>query len=111
MNLQGKVIAVNSAIARIPGSGALGTQSGNIGLGFAIPSQPGAPHRRGADPTPGKASHPIIGVLLDRGYTGEGVRVASEAQAGQPPVPPRAARPTRRASSRATSSPSSTGGR
>ncbi len=81
------MIAVNSAIARVPGTGALGGQSGNIGLGFAIPSQQA---RRTVEQLiqTGKAVHPIIGVLLDRSYTGEGVRVASESQAGQPPVSP-----------------------
>ena len=72
---RGKVIAVNSAIARVPGSGALGAQSGNIGLGFAIPSQQA---RRTVEQLiqTGKAVHPVIGVLLDRSYTGEGVRVS-----------------------------------
>ncbi|MGN6302466.1 MAG: S1C family serine protease, partial [Angustibacter sp.] len=87
VNLQGQVIAVNSAIARVPGTGALGGQSGNIGLGFAIPSQQA---RRTVEQLiqTGKAVHPIIGVLLDRSYTGEGVRVATESQAGQQPVSP-----------------------
>ncbi len=87
VNLQGQVIAVNSAIARVPGTGALGGQSGNIGLGFAIPSQQA---RRTVEQLirTGKAVHPVIGVLLDRSYTGEGVRVSSTPQGGQPPVTP-----------------------
>ena len=37
VDLAGQVIGVNSAIAQVPGS-RLGSGSGNIGLGFAIPS-------------------------------------------------------------------------
>ncbi len=86
VNLRGQVIAVNSAIARVPGTGGLG-QSGNIGLGFAIPS---AQARRTVEQLirTGKAQHPVIGVLLDRSYTGEGVKVSSVSQGGQPPVTP-----------------------
>jgi putative serine protease PepD len=87
VNLRGEVVAVNSAIARIPGAGSLGSQSGNIGLGFAIPSRQA---RRTVQQLiqDGKATHPVIGVLLDRSYTGEGVRVASKPQGGQQPVTP-----------------------
>jgi putative serine protease PepD len=86
VNLAGEVIAVNSAIARVPGSASLG-QSGNIGLGFAIPS---AQARRTVQELirTGKAQHPVIGVLLDRSYTGQGVRVASAVSGGQRPVTP-----------------------
>jgi putative serine protease PepD len=87
VNLQGQVIAVNSAIARVPGTGELGTQSGNIGLGFAIPSQQARRTVQQLIQT-GKAQHPVIGVLLDRSYTGEGVRVAPTEQDGQAPVTP-----------------------
>ncbi len=59
LDLNGKVIGVNSAIARVPGTG--GTTGGSIGLGFAIPSDQA---RRTADQliATGKATHPIIGV-------------------------------------------------
>jgi putative serine protease PepD len=36
----------------------------------------------------GKAQHPVIGVLLDRSYTGQGVRVATAGVGGQRPVTP-----------------------
>jgi putative serine protease PepD len=87
VNLRGEVIAVNSAIARVPGTGALGGQSGNIGLGFAIPSLQA---RRTVEQLiqTGKAQHPVIGVLLDRSYTGEGVKVSASPQGGQPAVTP-----------------------
>jgi putative serine protease PepD len=87
VNLAGQVIAVNSAIARVPGAVTAGAQSGNIGLGFAIPSLQA---RRTVEQLirTGKADHPVIGVLLDRSYTGEGVRVATAAQGSTPPVTP-----------------------
>ncbi len=87
VDLKGQVIAVNSAIARVPGSSGLGTQSGNIGLGFAIPSLQA---RRTVQQLiqDGKATHPVIGVVLDRSYTGEGVRVVTKPVDGQPPVTP-----------------------
>ena len=74
LDMQGRVIGVNSAIARAPGSSVSG-QSGNIGVGFAIPS---AQVRTTADQliATGKAVHPVIGVYLDTQYEGEGVRIA-----------------------------------
>ena len=36
----------------------------------------------------GKAVHPVIGVYLDTGYTGEGVRIADEGPDGKPAVNP-----------------------
>ena len=86
VNLAGEVIAVNSAIARVPGTASLG-QSGNIGLGFAIPSQQARRTVQQLIRT-GKAEHPVIGVLLDRSYTGQGVRIATAGTNGQRPVTP-----------------------
>ncbi|MEO7448027.1 MAG: trypsin-like peptidase domain-containing protein [Humibacillus sp.] len=76
LDLSGKVIGINSAIARVPGTG--GTAGGSIGLGFAIPSDQA---RRTADQliATGKATHPVIGVSLDRTFSGDGARVASGA--------------------------------
>ena len=76
LDMQGHVIGVNSAIARVPGS--TDTQSGNIGVGFSIPSDQVVRTARQLIAT-GKAQHPIIGVVLDRQYTGEGVRVLPRA--------------------------------
>jgi putative serine protease PepD len=83
---RGRVIGVNSAIARVPGLGAT-AGSGSIGLGFAIPSNQA---RRTADELirTGKAEHPIIGVVLDRDYEGEGVQVSTTDTDGNPPVTP-----------------------
>jgi putative serine protease PepD len=84
LDLDGQVIGVNSAIARVPGSGT--SSSGNIGLGFAIPSDQA---RRTADQliATGKATHPIIGVLLDRTYSDEGAQVQDSQDAVTPDGP------------------------
>ncbi len=78
LDMGGKVIGVNSAIARVPGT--TSSTGGNIGLGFAIPSDQA---RRTADQliATGKATHPVIGVLLDRTYSGEGAQVSTGADA------------------------------
>jgi putative serine protease PepD len=82
---RGRVIGVNSAIARVPGLGS--STSGSIGLGFSIPSNQA---RRTAEELirTGKAEHPIIGVVLDRDYEGEGVRVATGPTEGNAPITP-----------------------
>jgi putative serine protease PepD len=84
LDLAGQVIGVNSAIARVPGSGT--SSSGNIGLGFAIPSDQA---RRTAEQliATGKATHPIIGVLLDRTFSGEGAQVQDSSDAVTPDGP------------------------
>jgi putative serine protease PepD len=76
LDMDGRVIGINSAIARVAGN-AIGGQSGNIGVGFAIPS---AQVKITVDQLirTGKAEHPIIGVLLDREYQGEGIRIATD---------------------------------
>ncbi|MGI8718733.1 MAG: trypsin-like peptidase domain-containing protein [Lapillicoccus sp.] len=73
LDMNGKVIGVNSAIARIPGSSS-GT-GGNIGVGFSIPSDQAS---RTAQQliTTGRAEHPVIGVRVDRSYDGDGAKVA-----------------------------------
>lgn len=84
LDLSGKVIGVNSAIARVPGSGS--ASSGNIGLGFAIPSDQA---RRTADQliATGKATHPVIGVMLDRTFSGDGAQVEDSGAAVTPDGP------------------------
>jgi len=86
LDMTGRVIGVNSAIARIPGSESpVGGQSGNIGVGFAIPSDQA---RKTAEElmATGKATHPVIGVLIDTSYKGEGVKIAAAARNGSPPI-------------------------
>ena len=86
LDMAGRVIGVNSAIARIPGSESqVGGQSGSIGVGFAIPSDQA---RKTADQlmATGKATHPVIGVLIDTSYKGEGVKIATAPRNGSPPI-------------------------
>ncbi|MEV0891323.1 trypsin-like peptidase domain-containing protein [Promicromonospora sp. NPDC050262] len=84
VNSAGEVIGINSAIAQGPGTT---TATGNIGLGFAIPSNQ-ARHTAEQLIETGTATFPIIGVLLDPSYQGEGVQVSEEAQQGTPAVTP-----------------------
>ena len=86
LDMRGQVIGVNSAIARAPGSDLSG-QSGNIGVGFAIPSDQVSTTAQQLITT-GKAVHPVIGVFLDPAYSGEGVRIADEGPDGEPAVNP-----------------------
>jgi putative serine protease PepD len=84
----GRVVGVNAAIARIPGAGAVDTTGGNIGLGFAIPSNQA---RRTAQQLirSGKAQHPVIGALLDDdGPDTDGVRVATTGTSTRPVLTP-----------------------
>jgi len=86
LDMEGHVIGVNSAIARVPGSS--GEQSGNIGVGFSIPSDQ---VRKTAEQLirTGKAEHPIIGVILDRQYDGsDGVKILESSSANRQPVTP-----------------------
>ena len=78
LDMTGKVIGVNSAIARVPGTS--GSSGGSIGLGFAIPSDQA---RRTADQliATGKATHPVIGVELARTFSGDGAQVSDQAGA------------------------------
>ena len=86
LNMAGEVIGVNSAIATADRSSS-GAGAGNIGVGFAIPSEQ---VKKTVDQLirTGKAVHPVIGVYLDRTYEGEGVRILSETPNGQPPIAP-----------------------
>ncbi|MCA1782815.1 MAG: S1C family serine protease [Dermatophilaceae bacterium] len=86
LNMDGQVIGVNSAIATMPSVGASGG-SGNIGVGFAIPSDQVSKTVEQLIRT-GKAEHPIIGVILDRQHQGEGVKILIEGEADQPSITP-----------------------
>lgn len=73
VNDQGQVIGVNSAIATLS-SGA--SQSGSIGLGFAIPINQA---KRVSDEiiSTGASTRPILGVAFDTIYAGIGAKIAS----------------------------------
>jgi len=81
VNAKGHVIGINSAIATLGNNSFGATETGSIGLGFAIPINEG---RRVANQliTTGKSSHPIIGVSLDLNYSGQGARVTSITEGG-----------------------------
>jgi putative serine protease PepD len=84
VDLDGEVIGVNSAIATL--GSAIGGESGNIGVGFAIPINQA---RRTIEQliTKGAAQFPIIGASLDGGFEGPGARIATDAAAdGTPPL-------------------------
>jgi putative serine protease PepD len=86
LDMAGRVIGVNSAIARVASSqGGADGQSGSIGVGFAIPSDQ---IRTTAEQLIAgrKATHPVIGVMLDTTYQGEGVRIAAAPKDGTPPI-------------------------
>ncbi len=74
LDMNGRVIGVNSAIARDPGS--VTGVSGSIGVGFAIPSDQAARTAEQLIST-GKAVHPVIGVRLDGRFDGTGAKVLS----------------------------------
>ena len=74
LDMNGKVIGVNSAIARIPGTSS--DSGGNIGVGFAIPSDQASKTAQQLITT-GKADHPALGVNVDRAFTGDGAKLAS----------------------------------
>jgi len=84
VNAAGEVVGINSAIAQPPGAQ---TATGSIGLGFAIPANQ-ARHTAEQLIETGKATYPVIGVLLDGTYRGEGVQVSAEAQQGNAAVTP-----------------------
>ena len=71
VNGQGQVIGVNSAIATLGN----GTQSGSIGLGFAIPANQ-AQRIITEIIESGKSSTPIAGISIDSTYEGVGAKIA-----------------------------------
>jgi putative serine protease PepD len=78
----GRVIGVNSAIATLN----LGTNPGNIGLGFAIPINQAARTAEQIIAT-GEAVYPIMGVRLDEDFGGPGARIDRD-EVGSPAVTP-----------------------
>jgi putative serine protease PepD len=85
VDIEGEVIGVNSAIATV--GGGLGGESGNIGVGFAIPINQ---VRRTVEQllNKGQAEFPVIGASLDASYNGEGARIAAGGAAGGPAILP-----------------------
>jgi putative serine protease PepD len=71
VNASGQLIGINSAIASLGSSGGSSSQSGNIGIGFAIPVNEA---RSIADQliSSGKATHPYLGVSSKDGIVADG---------------------------------------
>ncbi len=76
VNAVGEVIGINSAVAALPGA-TQASGAGSVGLGFAIPSNQA---RRTAEEIieTGEATYPVVGVLLDETYLGQGVRIIED---------------------------------
>ncbi|WP_309061354.1 trypsin-like peptidase domain-containing protein [Streptomyces sp.] len=86
LDARARVIGINSAIRSADsGTDLDGGRAGSIGLGFAIPINQG---KRVAEEliNTGRAAHPVIGITLDMGYTGDGARVGTKGSDGGPPV-------------------------
>ncbi|MEU6281179.1 trypsin-like peptidase domain-containing protein [Streptomyces sp. NPDC047028] len=88
LDARGQVIGINSAIRSADGGSESGPddgQAGSIGLGFAIPVNQA---KRVAEEliNTGHATHPVIGVTLDMGYTGDGARIDATSRDGGPAV-------------------------
>lgn len=86
LDSRARVIGINSAIRSADsGTDLQGGQAGSIGLGFAIPVNQA---KRVAEEliNTGRATHPVIGVMLDMDYTGDGARVGTKAGGGGAPV-------------------------
>lgn len=83
VDMAGNVIGINSAIARDPS----GLSEGSIGVGFSIPASQAT---RSAQQLikDGFATYPVVGVLLDQNYDGQGVRIAQSANAGRAVITP-----------------------
>jgi putative serine protease PepD len=87
LNSQGQVIGVNSAIASVGYSVFGGSQSGSIGIGFAIPINQASLVAEQLVRN-GKAAHAVLGALINGSYTGYGAQISAKAQGRTPPVAP-----------------------
>jgi S1-C subfamily serine protease len=87
VNAQAQVIGVNAAIDTLSGNPLNGVQGGSIGLGFAIPIN----HARVVATElirTGRATHSVIGALVNDNYTGNGAQIASSRAGAAPSVSP-----------------------
>jgi len=86
MNSSGQVIGIDSAIQSAGATDSEG-QSGSVGLGFAIPINQAEWVAAQLIKT-GQPIYPIMGILRDDSYTGNGARIASAPVQGTPAVTP-----------------------
>ncbi|MFE2426403.1 S1C family serine protease [Streptomyces sp. NPDC059373] len=75
LNAEGAVIGIDSAI-QSTGSSDGTSQSGSIGLGFAIPINQASRVAKDLIAT-GVPVYPVIGVSVDSSYTGEGAKIST----------------------------------
>jgi putative serine protease PepD len=80
VDLAGRVVGINSAIASL-GAAAGSSQSGSIGLGFAIPIDQAKRIAQELIDT-GKATHPQLGVQVTDATTGNGALLRSVTSGG-----------------------------
>ena len=87
LDAAGTVIGVNSAIATLSDGGGVGAgQGGNIGLGFAIPIDQ-AKRIAAQIIAQGYATHAVIGVHINGGFSGVGAQIAAGHDAVDPAGP------------------------
>ncbi|MGH9228616.1 MAG: S1C family serine protease [Acidimicrobiales bacterium] len=81
-NTDGEVVGINTAIASLAGGGGIGSQGGNIGVGFAIPidSARSIAEQLMED---GEVSHAYLGVAITDAEDGGGALI-SRVEEGQP---------------------------
>jgi putative serine protease PepD len=81
VNMRGELVGVNSAIATLGGSDSPDSQSGSIGLGFAIPVDQA---KRVADEliANGSASHASLGVQVSNDVTTHGAKIVEVVKGG-----------------------------
>jgi len=87
VNAQAQVIGVNAAIDTLNANPLNGVQGGSIGLGFAIPIN----HARAVATEliqTGRATHSVIGALVNDSYTGNGAQIAASRAGAAPSVSP-----------------------
>jgi putative serine protease PepD len=82
INTDGEVVGINTAIASLAGGGGAGSQSGNIGVGFAIPIDSARSIAKQLVEN-GEATHAFLGVRIADAESGGGAVVA-EVDQGEP---------------------------
>jgi putative serine protease PepD len=81
-DMSGRVVGINSAIATVSGASASGGQSGNIGVGFAIPANDAVKVAQQLI-AKGTAQHATLGVSAQTAPDGGGAAI-QEVQANSP---------------------------
>jgi putative serine protease PepD len=82
INADGEVVGINTAIASLAGGGGVGSQGGNIGVGFAIPIDAARSIAEQLIEN-GEVTHAFLGVRIADAENGEGA-VVGQVDEGQP---------------------------